>query len=159
MATVAGSRISITLRGAEVVSTPPNKAVASIDQTIEASWADGGSSGATEHVYDVTGTATDTPTVIDLSALPSMAGGSTRDLDRTMFLCVRNTGAGVLLAGGGSTPVIPQVSIPVGGFAVFGFSASAADGLDTSTNKLLSLERAASTSTTYRVTLAGRTVT
>ena len=156
MATVAGYAITVRSRGAETRTPPPNGVVASVDQDLSRHWASGSSAGQVDTVYDVAGTATDTPTVIACDALPSMTGGSARDMGRLMVLTIANTGAAALLIGGGTTPVLAQQSIPAGGALEISFAASGADGLDVSTNKNISIECA--TSTTYRLSLAGRTV-
>lgn len=157
MPTVAGYRSTIQTRGAESrIAPPPNGAAASVDRDLSRQWASGNAAGQCDVVYDTAGTATSTPTVLDMSALPSMVGASARNMVRLHELTIENTGAAALVVGGGSTPVLPDaLTIPVGGRHVLGFAASGADGLNVATNKLLSISCA--TSTTYRITIAGRT--
>ena len=156
MATLSGFKTTHSLRGTETVSTPPNGAQATVDRDLSRSWPAGSSSAQVGIVWTDDGTATSSATVIALDALASMAGGASQDLERLMYLAVENTGAAALLVGGGTTPVLPQITIPAGGHAAFSYCASAADGLDVTTNKNISIECA--TSTTYRITVAGRDV-
>ena len=156
MSTVSGYRSNILIRGAEVGDNAPNGSRASVDRDLSRSWPGGSGAGEVDVVYDTEGTATDTPTVIDLSELPSMVGEADRDCGRLMAVEIENTGAAVLLVGGGTTPAFAQLTIPAGGRISMSFAASAADGIDVSTNKNISIECA--TSTTYRLSIAGRTV-
>jgi len=158
MATVSGFKAQVLVRGAESrITPPPNGAVASVDGDLSRQWPAGSGSGTVNTVYDVVGSATSSPTVIDLSALPSMTGGSARNVIRLMFLVIENTGStNVLTVGGGTTPVFANArTIQPGGVETIAFAASGADGLNVSTNKLLSIESASGT--TYRIRIAGRT--
>lgn len=153
-----GGAVEVRIEGAETRISPPlYGAVAPVDALLARRWTAGNGTGQVDVVHAVAYDIDDTPTVVDLGELASMVGGSAAAVVRCNLLVVENTGSTAMTIGGGSTPLLPNaVPVQPGGLVAIAFGAGGADGVDTSTNDLLSIATAAST-TTARVTILGRT--
>lgn len=123
--------------------------------------ANGTSDGQADRVYSTSGTASTTPTDIDLSgSLASVIGAGTTVFVELQTLCIQNTGT-VNLQIGGNAAAIPLTAatndimlLPPGGTLFWDFGTSGL-AITATTADILRLLTGSGT-TTYRLVVAGR---
>ena len=164
MAREASGRFSVSLVADErntALGVGDALAHATHSIALAADWPNGTSDGQVDRVYSTNGTATTTPTDIDLvGSLASIIGAGTVVLVDLVAVVIRNTGAGILRVGAdpNAIPLFAAAShasnIPPGGCLAY-YAGPAGLGLTAGTGDILQLDTA-SGSTTYQLVIVGR---